>query len=68
MALDPVLQRLYSTDDASVWAEEFCKVASRNWNHELDEGWVTGWFANAIETAKSLQLERQQNESEREGS
>jgi len=69
--------RLYSTDDAAVWAEEWCKMARQimadrgvtqeNLNATmptpvaeafaaiLDEGWMIGWFANAIETAKALQ-------------
>lgn len=45
--------KLYATTDAAVWASEFVKVAERN-GQTLDEGWVAGWFANAIETAKIL--------------
>lgn len=48
--MNPMIERLYATDDAAVWAEEFCKVA-RERGHDLDEGWVIGWFANAMQTA-----------------
>ena len=41
-------ERLYSTTDAAVWAEEFHKVCP-----DVDEGLMIGWFANAIGTAKS---------------
>lgn len=39
--------RLYATTDAAVWAAEFVKVQPG-----IDEGFMTGWFAAAIETAK----------------
>lgn len=35
-------------DDASKWASEFCRVA-RSREMDIDEGWMTTWFANAIE-------------------
>jgi hypothetical protein len=44
------LERLYATDDAAVWAEEFAKVEP-----DIDRGLMVGWFANAIETAKDLE-------------
>lgn len=40
---------LRTTTDASVWAAEFCKVQP-----DVDEGLMIGWFANAIETAKTI--------------
>ena len=43
-------RRLYATDNAAVWAEEFNKVCP-----EVDEGLMIGWFANAIESAKDRQ-------------
>jgi hypothetical protein len=43
----------YMGTDAAKWADEFCKVA-RDHGHNLDEGWVLGWFANAIETARDI--------------
>lgn len=33
--------------DAQDWAKAFCKVAKAH-GHDLDEGWVTLWFANAL--------------------
>lgn len=40
-------ERLYSTTDASVWAEEFAKVQP-----DIDEGFMVGWFANAMQTVE----------------
>lgn len=34
--------------DAQVWAEEFGKIAKELYGVELDQGWLIGWFANAI--------------------
>lgn len=45
-------EELYATTDGAVWAKEFCDVAKRN-GADLDEGWVIGWFANAIETGRT---------------
>jgi len=38
-------------DDASLWAAEFRKTAIKLGYSDMNEGWLTGWFANAIETA-----------------
>lgn len=46
--------RLYSTTDAQVWAEEFAKVRP-----DVDRGLMIGWFANAFGTAELLALKRQ---------
>jgi hypothetical protein len=45
---------LLSTTDASKWAKEFCAVEKALTGVELDEGWVNGWFANAIETCRRI--------------
>jgi hypothetical protein len=45
----PDLDRLRSSADAKVWAEEFAKVAP-----EIDPGFMIGWFANIVETARVL--------------
>ncbi len=37
----------YMGTDAQKWAAEFCKIA-RDKGLDLDEGWMLGWFANAI--------------------
>jgi hypothetical protein len=45
-------ERLLSTTDASVWAEEFmAEFGDRK--QDIDEGLMIGWFANAIETGRS---------------
>lgn len=49
-------RRLYSTDDAMVWAEEWCKIARQieaadDGRKVIDEGWMVTWFANAMQTA-----------------
>lgn len=36
-------------DDAAKWAAEFRKTAVRLGYSDMDEAWLTGWFANAIE-------------------
>lgn len=38
---------LLDTTDAQEWAREFCRHAPA-----VDEGWMIGWFANAIETGR----------------
>lgn len=48
-----IVKRLHSTTDASVWAHEFNKAfAQMHEGCELDEGWLIGWFANAIEIGR----------------
>lgn len=41
-------------DDATKWAAAFCQIATNLGyadcaGNPIDEGWMTGWFANAIE-------------------
>lgn len=38
-------------DDASRWAQAFCAIKrTQGWgSKDIDEGLMTGWFANAIE-------------------
>jgi hypothetical protein len=48
----------YMGDDASKWASEFCKIA-RDLGHNIDEGWMIGWFANAIEHSYDLRKRRE---------
>jgi hypothetical protein len=45
---DPELLRRLGTD-AMKWAVEFNKTAHKLGYSEMDEGWLVGWFANAIE-------------------
>jgi hypothetical protein len=41
-------------DDASKWAAEFRATAIRLGYSDMDEGWLTGWFANAIEHSSDV--------------
>jgi len=40
--------------DATDWAEAFCKIANEDLGYRdlegkpIDEGWMIGWFANAL--------------------
>lgn len=55
--------RLHATTDAQVWAKEFIGVASakvaagESVLDLLDEGWLIGWFANAIETGRGAGMD-----------
>src|SRR5260221_5837456 len=53
---------LLSTPDASVWAKEFRAIWSER--KVMDEGWLIGWFANAIETGRSAGLRALESRSE----
>lgn len=50
--LDPIYAKC--GDSGMKWAEEFCATAKRLYNVDLDQGWVCGWFANAIEHSHDL--------------
>ena len=34
--------------DARDWAKAFCEKAAANGHPGIDEGWMIGWFANAL--------------------
>ena len=34
--------------DARDWAASFCEIAAKNGHPGIDEGWMIGWFANAL--------------------
>lgn len=36
-------------DDAANWAAAFCQHAKKLGHENIDEEWMAGWFANAIE-------------------
>jgi hypothetical protein len=38
----------YMEDDARKWASAFCQIAAKLGHPGIDEGWMLGWFANAI--------------------
>ena len=41
-------------DDGQKWAAAFCQTAKKLGYGELEEDWVFGWFANAIECSHDL--------------
>jgi len=50
-------------DDASKWAEAFVQHARRvekRGDRVLDEGWLTTWFANAIEHSSDVRRWRRE--------
>lgn len=63
MSTNVNIHRLLSTTDGTVWAEEFTDRFSSCWKQDENltdeersgdlEGLMQGWFANAIETAKT---------------
>lgn len=42
--------------DAAKWAAEFRATALRLGYSDMDEGWLIGWFANAIEAGREAGL------------
>lgn len=42
----------YIGTDAAKWAAEFCKIGRDLGHTTIDEGWMIGWFANAIEAGR----------------
>ena len=42
------LQPLNCDRDAARWAREFNDVLAKEYNLRVDEGWLLGWFANAM--------------------
>lgn len=48
----------YCGADAAKWAEQFRLTAIRLGYSDMDEGWLIGWFANAIETAAQVRREK----------
>jgi hypothetical protein len=51
-----ILERL--GDDAAKWAAEFRKTAIKLGYSDMDQGWLIGWFANAIEHSSQVRRER----------
>jgi len=45
-------------DDAAKWARAFNQMAEKLEYSRMDEGWLIGWFANAIEHSHSLRMEK----------
>lgn len=51
-------------DDASKWAAAFRQVALRLGYSDMDEGWLIGWFANAIEHSSDVRTWRSKPETQ----
>lgn len=52
------MANLTDTTDASIWAEEFCRIfvgqtVTTTNEGAVDEGLMIAWFANAIETGRN---------------
>lgn len=46
------------SDDASRWAAAFCQIARKRYGLDIDEAWMVGWFANAIEHSTDVRQAR----------
>lgn len=42
--------------DGAKWAAEFRRVAISLGYSDMDEGWLIGWFANAIEAGRGASV------------
>lgn len=59
------VQVLYATTDATVWAHELATVIAAKPDAATDEGFLTGWIANAMVTAEDHLRRRQREEAEK---
>lgn len=50
-------------DDASMWAAAFCQTCRKLGIEDVDEGWMIGWFANAIECSWQKRVNRAEPET-----
>ena len=57
-ALDSVTLLGTLRDDASKWAAAFRQTALRLGYSDMDEGWLIGWLANAIENSHDVRVRR----------
>ena len=57
-AMDAVSLLAALGDDASKWATAFRQTAIRLGYSDMDEGWLIGWFANAIENSHDVRYRR----------
>ena len=53
-------------DDAAKWAKQFCKTAATLGHTGIDEGWMTAWFASAIEHSNDVRRWRREQQESRE--
>lgn len=45
-------------DSGARWAAAFCQHAAKLGHPNIDEAWMIGWFANAIETSSDVRARR----------
>jgi len=45
-------------DDGMKWSEAFCATAKKLGYSDMDQDWVFGWFANAIENTEIYRREK----------
>lgn len=45
-------------DDGAKWARAFCQHAKKLGYGDIDEAWMLGWFANAIESSHDFRKRR----------
>lgn len=45
-------------DSGAKWAAAFCQHAEKRGISKIDEDWMMGWFANAIESSHDLRMRR----------
>ena len=50
-------------DDAMSWAIAFNQHAAKLGYQPMDEGWLVGWFANAIENSHDVRTRRSKPET-----
>lgn len=53
-AMDGTELLAYCGDSGMKWAEAFCHTAKKLGYSDMDEDWVFGWFANAIEHSRDV--------------
>lgn len=55
-AMDGLMMLSACRDDAAKWAAAFCQHAKKFGHSDIDEGWMIGWFANAIEQSHAVRV------------
>lgn len=56
---------LHETTDAALWADQFNQMAMYLGYAKMDEGWLLGWFANAICAGRDAESRAKDAEIER---
>lgn len=66
-AMQPAEMLTALGDDASKWAAAFNQFAVNSGHASMDEGWLIGWFANAIEHSTDVRRRRREQEEDAMG-